>query len=354
VVFRGGSSIDPVRKGGTTDLMAKMLLRGTKNKTKAQIDLLLDQLGGAVTIATQSEHWIIQGSVLSKNIKPFVELLIEILTAPSFQASEFIKLKNEHLAHLNNLMDQDQALLQLRFQQEFFKGHPYARPSFGTVSEVRGIQVSDVVSFYKNTLPLQGHLILGVGDASESDIDPLESALRRTFPSSARFSDYKSLPFKRLQPRVVIFDKPDRTQTQIMIGQVGLPATSPDLDPILLSNHVFGGDSFHSRLMKELRVKRGWTYGAKSQIKLATQPHLWGIHFFPKSADTAPAIKETLKMITSFRDVGISADEFQFAQSALVNGAGFDFNTASKRLENKLLEKLLGLPDGFQQNQAER
>jgi zinc protease len=140
----------------------------------------------------------------------------------------------------------------------------------------------------------------------------------------------------------------------VLIGQRGVPYNDPNLDALEIANYAFGGGSFGSRLMAELRVKRGWTYGAGSNFKMGSRAHTWKVSFFPKNADTPPAIQEALKLIRDLKETGITKEEYDNARQAMTNNAGFSYNTPAKRLENKLTEKLFGLPDGYFKNQAKR
>jgi zinc protease len=154
--------------------------------------------------------------------------------------------------------------------------------------------------------------------------------------------------------RLQLVDKPDRTQTQILAGQSGVRLDDPDFFPLHVANHVFGGGSFSSRLMREIRVKRGWSYGAKSSFRHGTRPRSWNFYFFPASKDAPAALAEGLRMVEKLKAEGISQAEFRFARESLINGAGFSYNTPLKRVENTLTERTLGLPDGFVRGFAQR
>jgi zinc protease len=126
--------------------------------------------------------------------------------------------------------------------------------------------------------------------------------------------------------------------------------TDPLYFPLYVANHAFGGGSFSSRLMVEIRVKRGWSYGAGSNFRYGTQPRSWGLSLFPASLYTHLALGHTLKMVEELKDRGITQEEFDFAKQSLINNAGFSYNTPGKRVENILLERTLNLPDGFIKN----
>lgn len=352
--FRGGSTQDPDSKSGATQMMGQLMLRGTKNKTKQQIDLALDQMGASIGFETRGEFCAFRGVVLSENLPAFLSLLQEILTTPSFRSQELEKLRAEAVSALLNELNQDRSLVRLRFDEVFFKGHPYAKPNTGKIKDIQSISVQDLQKQYQNLISAKNMIVLAAGDSSESDFSAFLHAMKekRNGDSSIHpVPEFNATPGKL---RVVIFDKPDRTQTQVLIGQKGIAFGSKDLDALQIGNHAFGGGGFQARLMIELRVKRGWTYGAGSSFKLGSSPHSWKVAFFPKNADTPPAIGEALKMIRDLQKNGISDEEFQASKQSILTSAGFAYNTPAKRMENRLTEVVFGLPEGYFKDYASR
>jgi zinc protease len=352
--FRGGSTQDPESKSGATQMMGHLMLRGTKNKTKQQIDLALDQMGASIDFETRGEFCAFRGVVLSENLPAFLSLLQEVLTAPSFRAQELEKLRAEAVSALLNELNQDRSLVRLRFDEVFFKGHPYAKPSAGKIRDIQSISAQDLQKQYQNLISTKNLILLAAGDASDAAFSSFlrEMSEKRNVDSTLQpVPEFKNTPTRT---RIVIFDKPDRTQTQVLIGQKGISFSSKDLDALQIGNHAFGGAGFQARLMIELRVKRGWTYGAGSSFKLGSAPHSWKIGFFPKNADTPPAIHEALRMIRDLQKNGITEEEFKASKQSILNSAGFNYNTPAKRMENRLTEVVFGLPEGYFKDYADR
>ncbi|MBU6154702.1 MAG: insulinase family protein [Bdellovibrionales bacterium] len=352
--FHGGATQDPDQRSGTTDLMGRLMLRGTKNKTKSQIDLALDQMGGAIEFETRAEFIAFRGMVLSENLQAYLSLLAEIITSPSFRGKELERLKREQVSQLLDELNQDRSLVRLRFDETFFRGHPYSKPNHGKIKDIQSLGVTDLQKQYQKLITGSNMILLASGDADRSGFEDFLGTISKDRPGSRTLSsipEFKSPPSKL---RVVIFDKPERTQTQVLLGQKGVSFKTPDLDALQIANHAFGGGGFQARLMIELRVKRGWTYGAGSSFKLGSSPHSWKIGFFPKNADTPAAIKEALKMVGDLKQNGITEAEFESAKKSIVNSAGFTFNTPQKRLENRLTEVIFGLPEGYFTGYAER
>ena len=218
---------------------------------------------------------------------------------------------------------------------------------------MQSLSVTDLQKQYQKLVNAQQMLILGAGDAQESQLKDFSSTIEkvRNGPSQLdKIVDAKPVP----KLRVVLFDKPDRTQTQVLIGQLGVVYADPRLDALQIANYAFGGGGFQSRLMIELRVKRGAMDGAGCGFKLASHPHTWNLSFFPKNSDTPPAVREALKMVRELHDHGLSQEEFGSSKRSMINSAGFGFNTPQKRLENRMTEVLYGLPEGYFRNFASR
>ncbi len=352
--FHGGSTQDPDLKSGTTDLMGKLMLRGTKNRTKSQIDLALDQMGGAIEFETRAEFIAFRGMVLSENLSAYLGLLSEIITAPSFRAKELEKLKKEQTSQLLDELNQDRSLVRLRFDETFFRGHPYSKPNSGKIRDIQSLGVNDLQKQYQKLINASNLVLLGAGDTDRSKFEEFVEGVSKVRTGSGTLVTVPEFAGAPEKLRVVIFDKPERTQTQVLIGQKGVSFKTPDLDALQIANHAFGGGGFQARLMIELRVKRGWTYGAGSNFKLGSTPHSWKVGFFPKNADTPAAIREALKMIGDLKQNGITEAEFDSAKKSIVNSAGFSYNTPQKRLENRLTEVIFGLPEGYFTGYADR
>jgi zinc protease len=153
--------------------------------------------------------------------------------------------------------------------------------------------------------------------------------------------------------RVLIVDKPERTQTQILIGTLGTHSDDPDHVALDVGNVVFGG-LFSSRLTHQVRGKRGWSYGASSSLGHDRERELWSMWTFP-SADTArDCIALQLDLYEDWIARGVRPAELAIAKSYLVKSHAFEIDTAAKRLDQRVEEVIFNLPpdyhDGYPQH----
>lgn len=349
-VKKAGAVTDPDQQEGLTNFMGEMLLRGTKAHTREQIDLLLDQMGAQLNVETRAESLIIRGAVLSSQLDQFQALVTEIVTEPSFPESEIRKLKSEVASLLQEELGHDGSLAARGFNRFLFQSHPYGKPILGKTKSIEHLKRSDIIAHYHRLFNEQTLLAVGYGDSTAETIskwtDELVSKLTKKQQNEGPIPTVPP-PADADHRRLLIIDKPERTQTQINLGQVGIKMTDPDFFPIHLGNYVFGGPSFSAILMVEVRVKRGWSYGANSHFRYGLQPRSWQIHLFPAAKDTPNALGLSLELAEALKGKGVPADKFEFSKRSLVNNAGFTYNTPKKRVENILLERSLNLPDGF-------
>jgi zinc protease len=350
LVAPGGSIQDPSDKAGLAYVASHMLTRGTQKRSKLEFFDAINSLGGSLEVDLRNEGLVIRGAVLSENIDAFLELVTEALTAPRFSKDELEKLKREAVSEILEQKGNDTALAQYNFYRFFYGSHPYGNPAKGTQKGVNKIALNDVDAYYKTNFGCNALTVFGSGAVKKENIETWVSALSQKLcdihPKSAPkiALPEQTVPSGR---RALIVDKPKATQAQVLMGNKGM---RPELDgfyAVMLANHSYGGPSFQARLMQEIRVKRGWTYGAYNTFKFGRQDRHFATYFAPKNADTPPAIELSLKMLDEFVSKGITQEEFNFARDSLMNNAPFNFDTSKKRLENATAEYLMNFPKGY-------
>ncbi len=353
VALKAGSVDDPEKQSGITNFLGQMLLRGTRSQTKEQMDLALDQMGAELNIETRAEAVVLRGAVLAHELPDFLKLLTEILTEPSFSEHEIKKLKAVVISQILDELGSDRTLSMRRATRHLFQKHPYGKPVLGIATDIEKLNRSQIQAHFDRLIRDKKLLILGAGDTKAETIQTWAHSLaqmRQGGSDSAAVSPPEDFSKRKL----IIIDKPDRTQTQIYGGQVGIKLTNPDFFPLYIANYAFGGGSFLARMMVEIRVKRGWSYGAGSFFRHGRQPRSWQFHLFPAAKDTAQALAYSINMVSELKEKGITSSEFEQAKQSLMNNSGFMFNTPQKRVENKLLEKTLELPTGFMSRYQEK
>src|SRR5262249_46720090 len=178
---------------------------------------------------------------------------------------------------LDEIRDDDGALATRWFDWQCAPGHAYGRTSLGTDQSIARIHRDAAIALWRSEV-VPDNLVIGVaGDVDEATAGKLAERVPQRLPTAPRpRSPAAQLPGDdRVVPdarRLIVVDKPDRTQAQIRIGHPSLRYGDPDTAALAIAEAVFGG-MFSSRLMQEIRVKRGWSYGAGCALRRPRLPH---------------------------------------------------------------------------------
>jgi zinc protease len=346
VAMRSGSAHDPAGKEGASRVAMRMLRRGAAGMSAKDIEDEIDRLGGELSTDVAPSSSAIEAQVIERNLGPFVELLAKILGAPGFPEDELTRLKRETVAEIIEARDSDRALAQRAFRRALFRGHLYGRSTTGTPKSVESLTDGDVRSAYALHVN-RGNVVVGLsGDIDEAAAKQVAERLVAAIPAGRAPGDPITEPEPRTGRRLVFVDKPERTQTQILVGSLGTSPFDPDHVPLGVANAVFGG-SFTSRLMREVRSKRGWSYGASARLGVDRHRQSFAMWTFPAATDAAACLRLELELLEAFVNQGITPKELSFIQRYLMRSRAFDVDTASKRLHQALDVGVLGLPSDY-------
>lgn len=353
LTLRTGSAQDPAAREGVARMTARLVRMGTRRQRASQIEEKIDALGATLGIETAPGYTRFSGSVIKRNVGPFLALLGKLLTEPAFRAADLAQVQRETLADLVDLRDNDRALASREFRRAVFGTHAYGRPPLGTAASVAALDRDAVLAHY-DTHYVAPNMVIGFA----GDLDAAEArALVTTHFAALRTGTAPSfaLPAPRMARgrRVVLVDKPGRTQTQVFIGGLGTRPRDPDHVPLVVANTVFGG-TFTARLMREIRSVRGWSYGASSRLSIDRQRDAWLMYTFPAAGDAVNCVRLQLELFDTLLRDGITAEELRFAQDYLANSNAFEVDTASKRLDQRMDVELLELPRDYFDRHVER
>jgi len=189
----------------------------------------------------------------------------------------------------------------------------------------------------------RGNIVLGIaGDLTEDDAKKYVLPIVDAFPTGTANADPTTDPTFPKGRKLVFVDKPARSQTQILIGSSGTHANDADHMALHVANTVFGG-TFTARLMKEVRSKRGWSYGAYARLPIDRRREAFSMWTFPAATDAAACIALEIEMLDELVKKGITDQELGFAKSYLSESYAFDIDTAYKRVRQAVDEEIYGL-----------
>lgn len=344
--FCVGSLQDPEGREGLAQLAGYLVRRGPRGVSQRRFEERLASLGARLSAEVSMRSTRFRATVLRRNVEPLLDLLARVVWSPAMRAADFAKLKRQATSVLTARLDDDQTLGAVRFRQALFGPHPYGRSLTGSATSLDRIGLDDVRRFYRRHLG-RGRFYVGIaGDVKEAEARRWVSRSlpkpRRSAPEPAAVQPTRM----RRGRRVVIVDKPERSQTQLFIGTLGARTRDPQLFPLIVSNTAFGG-TFSGPLMQEVRAVRGWSYGAYSRLLHSAQRDAWYMWTAPSAEYSADCAALQLELMERWVAKGIKNKDLAFARRYLINGHCFDRDTPSKRMEARLDVELLGIPKRY-------
>lgn len=340
LIFPAGSRTDPPDKSGRAMLAGLMLLRGTTARSREHFEAALEQLGASLNVSIDGDDFDLHGSALVEHWPALLALLREALLQPAWSPEELAQLVEESAAEFASLREDDgwlvwRQLLKVHFGAE----HPYGRMTRGTPESLRAVTVDDLVAYHRDYLRANG-VIVGVAGAADAatlgDLDALLGALAGTPPSPAPLP-----PLVTERPCLWLIDKPDRTQVQVRAIVESVEATDPDYPAFLLANDIFGV-GFTSRLMREVREARGWSYSTSSAPYGQKRLAQWTLDFAPALEQLPEALTLVQGMVKEAVEQGFTELELEQVRAARLAARPFLADTIGKRLYTALVEATTG------------
>jgi len=346
IALRTGAILDPPGAEGAMRFLARLMRRSAGGRSADANDRLIEGMGASLGADVTQSTVVFQGAVIARSLDRFVEVLVDTIARPTLPEDELERLRRETEAELTESLDDDRGLARRWFRRRIFPDHPYSRSAGGTLAGVRKIDAELLRSLYRRAI-VRDNLVLAVaGDVTEKHAHEVAETLASAVSGGVAPIDSTPEPTVPNGRRLVFVDKPERTQTQILIGGLGSHPRDPDHVALSIANTAFGG-TFTARLMQEVRAKRGWSYGAYSNLPYDRRRQTFSLWTFPKASDAPACIALELDMLHALREKGISPGEFGWAKRYLVRSHAFALDTAAKRAGLALDAELYDLPEGY-------
>jgi len=347
VASRVGGVLDPTGLEGFTRQAGELARRGAGGMDRAQLDDAIDRLGASIDVEVDRDWVALTGTCLERNLDRTVALAAAVLADPMMSEREHEVLRRESQHEIDEIRDDDGTLVERYFQMQCVPGHAYGRTLIGTVDSLERIERDALLRHHRGVWA-PDNLVLGVAGPitparAREVADVLESAVagRQAIAPPA-------LPAPESPPgrRLYLIDKPQRTQCQLWIGHLAPAYGTADFLALMPVETAFGG-MFSSRLMQEIRVKRGWSYGAGCRMFRSRAPHWLRISLAPSREVAVDALALTLELYEQLAADGITAEEHEFAVRHLTGSLLFSQATPRQRMRQAVRHQLLGLDPAY-------
>ncbi len=343
LVVLAGSEGNPVDKPGLASFTADMLDEGTKRRSTLQLADDLARIGAQLTTATTSDASNANIRSLKKNADAAFELLADVALDPAFDAKELERVRKQRLTQLLQLRDNPSQLASRVFYRVVYgEKHPYGYVELGTEESTKALTRDDLVKFWQSGYVPGNAALVVAGDMTEAELRPLaEKYFGRWSGSKPVFK--VPAPDSKLTRHIVIVDKPGSPQTQLRVGQIGVPRDNPDYVPLEVMNNALGW-LFSSRINMNLREKHGYTYGAFSRFVYRRGPGPFFVGGGVRTDVTGESVKEIFSEIEGIRKQPVSGAELNMAKDYLARSLPGLFETSPQAAASTAELFLYNLP----------
>jgi len=348
LVVLSGSGDDPVGKYGVAALTSSMLTEGAGTRVGLDLADAIDFLGADLSAASSSDLSAVRLHAPVARLADALPLMADVAQRPIFAAADLDRLRQQRLTSVIQGRDDANTIAALAFARTLFgTTHRFGTATTGTAATLRAFTVDDLRAFHAAAFRPDNATLIVVGDVTAAAVLPL---LEKSFGSWKAGSGpvthvRQPAPPARARREVYLVDKPGAPQTQIRIGFVGVPRSTPDYFPLEVMNTILGG-SFSSRLNLNLREEHGYTYGANSFFDMRVDAGPFTAFAGVQTDKTAESLKEFFNELTGILQP-VPADELARGKNYVALGLPSDFETTgdiSRRLEETLV---YALPDDY-------
>jgi len=321
--FRGGASLDPEGKAGVTSLMGGLLEEGAGDLDARAFARAAETLATSFRYRVGDDFTSISARFLTENRDDALALLRSTLIAPRFDADAIERVRAQMLSNLRSDLKDPNAIAAQAFSTLAYGDHPYATPQDGTIESITSVTREDLIAAHKAALVLSRVTIGVVGDITPEDLAPMLDALLADLPQ-----DGPPLPGRAdvtLTGGTTVIDFPT-PQSVALFGHEGVALEDEDFFAAYLLNTILGGGSFESRLMTEVREKRGLTYGVYSYLVGKEEADIWMGQVASANDRIAEAISVIRAEWARIATEGVSAEELENAKTYLTGSYPLRFD----------------------------
>ncbi len=261
--FRGGTSLDDPDKRGAVYLMSGLIEEGAGDMDARIYARALESLAASFGYKATDDTVSISARFLTENRDEVIDLLRTTIQEPRFDQDAVDRVRGQVLSGLKSDQTDPNDIAGQSFAKMAYGDHPYGSDGKGTIESVSALTRDDIVAAYDSVFARDRLYVGAVGDITPQELGLLLDKLLADLPENGKAIPEKAQVEISGGISVVDFDTP---QSVALFSQKGIDRDDPDFFAAYILNHILGGGGFESRLMQEVREKRGLTYGVYSYL----------------------------------------------------------------------------------------
>lgn len=330
LVFTNSGYIQDKKQSGLASLSSELLNEGTKKLGSTQFAQELEENAISLHTSNGFETFVIELSNLKDVSSKSIDLLTRLIKSPNYSDDTLAKLKTLKIGALKRKENDFDYTAKNLLKAELFKGTSLENPSSGTIESIDKIQVKDIKTFINDTVNLNNLIVVAGGDFDYKEfkvlIQPVLDALK---PGKKR--EFEEISFVSKKSEETLLKETE--QAYIYFGS-SYNVTASDKDRYIakVASFILGGSGFGSRLMEEIRVKRGLAYSAYGSVSINKSHSFFSGYLQTKNETAKEAQGLVSQIIQDFVKKGVTKNELKAAKN---------FLTGSEPLRNEVLSQRL-------------
>jgi predicted Zn-dependent peptidase len=344
VVFKNGGSLSDGNLSGVARISAKILNEGTKKLGSVGFASALEDSAIHLSVDIGKETLVIELSALKEKFNEGVKLLKSLLKDPNLSKESFEKIKLLSEATIERKASDFDFIAGTNLKALIYKGTPLQHPSIGTKESLSKIKLDDVSEFIKTHLVLSEAIIISGGDLSQKEATLYAKEILEVLKKgeSSKLKNYK--PTTKAE-NIEVYK--DTKQAFIYFGSpYDLSVDDKDRYKSRVAMYILGSGGFGSRLMEEIRVKRGLAYSAYSRAEVTKSHSHFSGYLQTKLESKDEAIKIVKDVIAEFVKDGVTKDELDQAKKFILGSEPLRNETLSQRLSRAFQDYYNGFDIG--------
>lgn len=343
LIFKNSGSLTD-KKDGLVKLTAKLLNEGTLTDGSTGFATKLENRAISLGTHVGVETFVVELNSLKSEFSYGVKLLKELLSDPNYTQKTLSKIKTQTIGSLKQKESNFDYISSLKMKEMLFPNTPLAKASLGTVKSVEAIKLEDIKNHISTHLGLENAIVVMGGDISEKEAKLFLKEILSLLP---HVKSNKSKSMNALAQQKVIKTIKKSEQAYVYFGApLDIAYDSKERYLAQVASFILGSSGFGSRLMEEIRVKKGLVYSVYSRFSI-NKTHSYFSGYLQTKIETGDeAVKSVKDVVELFLDKGVTQEELSSAQQFIVGSEPLRNETLSQRLGRAFQEFYTNRPLG--------
>ena len=299
-------------KAGLSEMAGSLIMSGTNNRSKDQLDNEIDYIGATLSADKNSIYL----SCLAKHVDKGLTLMSDVLMNANFPQSEFDRIKKQNESALMSAKSDANTMAQNAIVKVNFPNHPYS--DVMTEASLNNINRDDVVNYFKNNFTPKGSYLVVVGDITRQQTEEFVKKYFAKWNGGNVYKNPTNVGNFGKGNRVVFVKKPGAVQSVVYVTfPVKIKTGDKNQLPLTVLNNIFGGGGFGTRLMQNLREDKAYTYGCYSSLNIQDNGAWLSAGGNFRNAVTDSAITQILGEFEKITAENVNDDELSLTKSTM-------------------------------------